>query len=362
MEPKQQRRLAAVIDLLFYAAVGCALYLLVRYLCAWTLPFLLGAGIAVLMRPLALRLSRRLGLGERAASILSILLFYAATAGIAVVFLTILAAQAYELLLQLPELYAQNLAPLFQRLGDWFYGAFSRFSPDATPPPGSFYQSVSDAVRQAAVDASSHLVGWCAGFAAKLPMLLLAALFTVMISLFTASSYRQVVKFLYGLIPEGFQERFEGMQRFFRETVWQLARAYTIILAATFTQLAAGLWLLGFSYVLPIAVCITLLDILPLIGSGTILVPWALILFATGDAVGGGGLLCLFGIITVVRNILEPRVVGKQTGLNPIATITAMYAGLQIAGFWGLFLGPVAVLAARFFRESETGHTKKQGA
>ena len=144
------------------------------------------------------------------------------------------------------------------------------------------------------------------------------------------------------------------MQRFFRETVWQMARAYTILLAVTFSLLAAGLWLLGFSYVLPIAVCITLLDILPLIGSGTILVHWALILFATGDGVGGSGLLCLFGIITVVRNVLEPRVVGKQIGLHPIATITAMYAGLQIAGVWGLLLGPVGVLFARFLLEEHS--------
>ena len=361
MELKQQRRLAAVIDLLFYAAAGCALYLLIRYLCVWTLPFLLGVGIAVLMRPLALRFSRRLKFRERSASILSILLFYFAAAGVATIFLTILVAQAYELMLQLPELYAQHLAPLFQRFGQGFYRVAARFTPEAAPPTEAFYQSVSDAIRQTAVDASSHLVGWCAGLVAKLPMLLLTALFTVMISLFTASNYRQVTQFLQKLIPVGFRERFEGMQRFFRETVWQMARAYTIILAATFLQLAAGLWLLGFSYVLPVAVCITLLDILPLIGSGTILVPWAIILFATGDVVGGGGLLCLFGIITVVRNILEPRVVGKQIGLHPIATITAMYAGLQIAGFWGLLLGPVGVLLVRFLWE-ESGETKKQGA
>ncbi|HIX66444.1 MAG TPA: AI-2E family transporter [Candidatus Anaerotruncus excrementipullorum] len=354
MEPKQQHRLAAVIDLLFYTAMGCALYLLVRYLCVWTLPFLLGAGIAVLMRPLGLRLARRLGLREGAAAILSILLFYLGAAGIAGIFLTILLAQAYELILQLPQLYAQRLAPLLQRLGDWFYGVASRFTPGAAPPSDTFYQSVADAIRQTAVDASSHLVGWCAGLAAKLPMLLLAILFTVMISLFTASSYRQVVQFLQGLVPAGLRERAAGMQRFFRETVWQMARAYTILLAVTFSLLAAGLWLLGFSYVLPIAVCITLLDILPLIGSGTILVPWALILFATGDGVGGSGLLCLFGIITVVRNVLEPRVVGKQIGLHPIATITAMYAGLQIAGVWGLLLGPVGVLFARFLLEEHS--------
>ena len=111
------------------------------------------------------------------------------------------------------------------------------------------------------------------------------------------------------------------LQEFLRETVWQYLRAYTIIMAITFVQLAIGLWLLRFDYVLPVAAVITLLDLLPLIGSGT------------------------------VRNIVEPKVVGAQIGLHPIATITAMYAGLQIAGVAGMFAAPVFILLARRLRE-----------
>ena len=80
-------------------------------------------------------------------------------------------------------------------------------------------------------------------------------------------------------------------------------------------------------------------------------VPWGIVLLAGGDAAGGAGLLLLFGIIAVVRNIVEPKVVGAQIGLHPIATITAMYAGLQIAGVAGMFAAPVFILLARRLRE-----------
>ena len=353
MDARGQERLATVIDILFYAALGGLLYFFARYFLAWTLPFFLGAGIAALMRPTALRLSRALRLNERAAAVLSVGCFYLAAAGLLTVFLTIVLAQAYELLSQLPGLYARSIAPLLERLGGWFYGLAARFAPDAGGGLESFYGAVSEAVRTAAVEGSSRLVAWCAGLVAKLPLLLLGAVFTVMISVLAATGYRELGAFLRGLTPRALRGRLEGLQTFLRETVWRMVRAYTIIMAITFSELALGLWLLGFGYVLPVAACITLLDILPLIGSGTVLVPWAVVLLAGGDTAGGAGLLCLFGIIAVVRKIVEPRVVGGQIGLHPIATITAMYAGLRIAGFWGLLLAPVTVLLLRHLLREE---------
>ena len=96
-----------------------------------------------------------------------------------------------------------------------------------------------------------------------------------------------------------------------------------------------------------------MLDILPLVGTGTILVPWGAALIAGGDMPGGIGLLLLFGVIEVLRNILEPRIVGGQIGLHPIVTITSMYAGLKIAGFAGMLAAPVVVMLVRHLSTSE---------
>ena len=359
MEAKSQKRLAWVIDLLFYTTIIAAVYFAIRYLLSWTLPFFLGTAIAALMRPAALFLSNRLHISERSASILSVLVFYLAAAALLTLFLTILLAQAYELLLRLPELYAQNIAPLLERLGDLFFQLTAKLSPTSTDPH-TFYQSASQAVQQSAVEASSKLVGWGAKAAAKLPLFLIASIFTIMISLLTSAGYQQVGHFLQQLIPEHLRERAAGLQTFFRTTVWQVCRAYTILVAITFLQLLAGLWMLNFSYVLPVAACIALLDLLPLIGSGAILVPWAIILLAGQDYIGGIGLLFLFGIIAVTRNILEPKLIGDQIGLHPIATITVMYAGLQILGFWGFFLAPILVMLIRYLLQEQPNVSKNR--
>ena len=256
------------------------------------------------------------------------MLFYLLAAALLGLFLTILLAQLYELLDRLPVLYTQNIAPLLDRLAGWFYGLAGRFDPGAEEGLERFSQAVSDAVRQAAVDGSAHLVTIAAGVAAKLPMLLITAVFSIVVSILTAANYRAVGAAVCSLVPKRWQPRVRETQRFLRETIWKLVRAYIILLAITFVELSLGLGLLGFDYVLPVAAVIAMLDILPLVGTGTILVPWGAALIAGGDMPGG-------------------------IGLHPIVTITSMYAGLKIAGFAGMLAAPVVVMLVRHLSTSE---------
>lgn len=356
MRMEDQR--AILFTLLFWTVCGAAVWLILHYLTVWFAPFLFGVAIAALLRPAAVCLSKKSHLSISAAAGWMLFLFYLAAMGVFALFFTILLAQLYDLLARLPQLYAQSIAPLLTQFSDGFYHLAGRFTRDLQQIE-SFSDAVANALQQAAMDTSAHLVSWVAALAARLPMLLITAIFTVMISVLVSLNYQQVGAFLRTLIPLRFSNAFLGIQVFVRETLWQYLRAYTIIMAITFGELALGLWLLRFDYVLPVAAAITLLDLLPLIGSGTILVPWGLVLIAGNDLPGGMGLLMLFGIIAVVRNIIEPRVVGKQIGLHPIATITAMYVGLRIAGVIGMFAAPVAVLFIRFLQKNgaNTEHT-----
>ena len=93
-----------------------------------------------------------------------------------------------------------------------------------------------------------------------------------------------------------------------------------------------------------VAAIIAVLDILPFIGSGLVLIPWALISLLTGNLHMGIGLFIVYGIVTVIRNIIEPKIVGEQIGLHPLVTLTAMYLGLNLFGFVGFILAPITVL------------------
>ena len=91
------------------------------------------------------------------------------------------------------------------------------------------------------------------------------------------------------------------------------------------------------------AILIAVFDILPVLGSGGILVPWAVISLVTGDIFLGVGIAILYVTITVIRNIIEPKIVGRQVGLHPVVTLACMYVGTMVMGILGLFLFPVSM-------------------
>jgi predicted PurR-regulated permease PerM len=97
-------------------------------------------------------------------------------------------------------------------------------------------------------------------------------------------------------------------------------------------------------YAVLLAAFIALLDLLPIIGVGTLLIPWGIIAAATGNLALGVGLLALHAVIILIRQFLEPKLLGKQLGMHPLLALLATYAGLKLFGFWGLMLLPGALM------------------
>lgn len=111
-----------------------------------------------------------------------------------------------------------------------------------------------------------------------------------------------------------------------------------------------GLLILGVESAFTYALLIGLVDLLPYLGVGTIMIPWLIYAFATGDMTLGIGLSVLYGIILVARQLIEPKVLASSVGLDPLPTLIAMFAGLKLFGVLGLIVGPVTlvVLGAAF--------------
>jgi predicted PurR-regulated permease PerM len=117
-------------------------------------------------------------------------------------------------------------------------------------------------------------------------------------------------------------------------------------MALTFTECFIGLSLIGIRYALVLAILIAVVDILPVLGSGTVLIPWGVASLLLGHARTGAALLVLYAFITIVRYVVEPRVIGDQLGLHPLVALIAMFAGLKAFGVTGLLLGPAIVVTA----------------
>lgn len=129
-------------------------------------------------------------------------------------------------------------------------------------------------------------------------------------------------------------------------------KAEFILIAIAFIQVLAGLYvlkLIGLNVEYPFlaALGIAFVDALPILGSGTIMIPWAFFAAINGDIRLAIGLLIIFVIISIVRQFIEPKVVSKQIGIHPIFTLIAMYTGLKLIGIAGLIIGPVALIVVK---------------
>ena len=119
--------------------------------------------------------------------------------------------------------------------------------------------------------------------------------------------------------------------------------SYFLILGITFSELLIGLAILRVNRFVLIAFLIAVLDIFPVLGTGAVLVPWAIIAFIQGRIGFGIGLLVLYALITVIRQIIEPKIVGKHVGMHPIITLACMFIGTSLFGGYGLFGLPILV-------------------
>lgn len=145
-----------------------------------------------------------------------------------------------------------------------------------------------------------------------------------------------------------------------KETVGSFAKAYTLIMAITFTELFVAFSVIGIRYAFLIAMFTAIIDILPVLGTGTVLIPWASFLLIRGDTKAGISLLVIYAVITLVRELIEPRIVGGSIGISPFASLASMYIGLRLFGAVGLLVCPLAVIAAQNIVKSKTESAKIQ--
>lgn len=137
-----------------------------------------------------------------------------------------------------------------------------------------------------------------------------------------------------------------------QKALFGYVRAQLILISITAVFVMVGLLILGAPYAITIGFLIGLVDLLPYLGTGTVMVPWIIIEFIQHDYYMGIGLSVLYGIILVARQILEPKVLATSIGLEPLPTLMAMYIGLKLFGFLGLIIGPVSFLLISTFHQS----------
>jgi len=171
------------------------------------------------------------------------------------------------------------------------------------------------------------------------------------------SDYERISRGIKGLFPEDKRFMLSRTKAVLFSSLGKLGKAYLIIMLVTFSEMILGLSVMKIigvykgSYIFVIAVITALVDILPIFGTGSVLIPWGIYSIIVGDARLGVSLLILYGAITVIRQVVEPKLVASQLDLPPVATISAMYVGLQLFGIIGMFLLPITIFCLKILSD-----------
>jgi len=204
--------------------------------------------------------------------------------------------------------------------------------------------------------------------ASKLPNILIAFVVAVIACCFITVDYNRITNFIMRQLAPARRTALLRTKTLTLSTLGKMAKAYGLIMLITFTELLLGLGLLKLvgiykgGYLPLIAMIIAIVDILPILGSGTILIPWAVISLFTGRVALGVGLFVVYIIISVLRQFIEPRLVAGQLGLPPIATLVGMYFGLKLFSIIGMFIVPITINILKVLNDEGILHLwKRQG-
>lgn len=338
-----------LINLAYWLIVAGAVYLFLQYLLPISVPFILGILIACLV----VRISNKMHCSHKLLRIGLTVLIY----GILGLLVTLIAVKSVSgitgIIQWLPMLYENKLHPLATTVYNWVARQIQMLDPALLGALEMLLESILSGLKSLISSLSGFAVNLVSGIATGIPNLILSLLTMIFSTVFVVGDYERISAFAKANIPDNLKSILAKIRIYLTDTLFVVIRSYVLIMLLTFAELSLLFSLFGIEHPILKAAVIALLDILPILGTGGIMIPWAVTSLVLGYTKLGLELLAIYGIVTVIRNYVEPKIVGTQLGLHPIITLVSMFIGLRLFGFWGLFGLPVGI---SFFWKQKYNH------
>ncbi len=327
------------------AGLFAAIYVSIRYLLPLVSPFVLGALLALAAEPLVGFFCRKCRSPRPLSSALGVSMAFSLLALVCMLVLGFLIREVRVLTGMLPDL-TDAVRSGMDTLSGWLLGLAQR-APDGLRP--MLTRNVTElfsggsAVLDRAVD---FLIRLASGILSRVPGGALSLATGIISSFMISAKLPALRSMLRSRIPADKAKRFRDVLGRLKSVLAGWIKAQAKLSGITFLVAAAGFLLLRIPHAPLWAVLVAIVDAFPILGTGTVLVPWSILSFAQGDPFRAFALLGLYGAATLVRSVLEPRLVGRHLGLDPLVTLIALYTGFRLFGLPGMLLSPMIAVAA----------------
>ena len=360
MHPELIQRLIRLLLILFFAA---ALILTGYYVSGILYPFIAGAIIALAINPLVGFLAYRFKMNRALAVILSIFVLL----GVLVLLLTLLIQEmmtgfayiAHELPAYIQELvfyfensFKTNVLPLYHDL----LSIYSKLGTDQQETVMDNIEKIGDSITTNFTSITQTIINSVSLMIVSLPTFLTVFIFSLLAAFFISKDWYRLTGFLTAIFPDKLTLTVKTVYIELRKALFGFLKAQLTLISITACIVLVGLLILRIDYAVTISVLIGAIDLLPYLGTGAVFLPWIAYCFLTGNYTLTIGLSILYGIVVIQRQIMEPKLLSKTIGLDPLATLVALFAGFQLFGFVGLIIVQVILVIIRALYEAMFFH------
>ena len=333
-----------IINIIYLLIIAAIIYIVLKYALGWFLPFVIGFGIAFMLKPLINIITKKLKINRKIVAGVTVLIFYATVGALVTLLLVKIFIALKEVFIKLPSVYVNNIEPLIFELSNNVENLLGSLDPALVAAIEDMVSSLARSLGSIVSSISSGVVSFVSSTVTMVPSFFIILIFTIIASFFFAMDYVEITNFVTRQFSPKVNSILFEVKDYIVGTLFKFIKAYSIIITITFIELSIGLSILKIDNAITIALLIACVDILPVLGTGGIVIPWIFIELFKGNVGLAIGLTIVYVIITVVRNVLEPKIVGQEVGLNPLVMLICIFIGIRLFGFIGLFALPTMII------------------
>ena len=329
-----------IINLLYFALIFGLVYVFIKYLLPIVAPFLVG----FLLAYIALKLSKKLFKKDnKAVRIISLIIIYVVFSVTVVLLLLLGISKVTDFLISMPTIYKNYIEPALNSIEKTLIDLNSNLPIDIKTDVNAMIVNIGDSIGTLFSSFASNAVSVVTSLISNTTSVLLISIETIVSSFFFVADFENIISYLTTIMSKRTLKIYNQVQNYIHNTLFLVLKSYGTIMLVTFLELFIGLMLIGIDNFGVLAMLIAILDILPILGVGTVLIPWGLICLLLGNTKTGILILILYVIITAIRNVIEPKLVGGDLEIHPLVTLASMVTGLAIFGGVGMFGLPLTI-------------------
>lgn len=356
MEKDLERKRRFLINAAYYLFIIATIYVVFRYVIYAVTPFLVAALITLMLKRPIDGLARTYNIPRRGTAGLVVLTFYVVVSILATWALTHLMWNMFNWLAEIPARYADSVAPAIENLLNWYGDKVESISPNRAEYFDKLTNGVLAKTSEIIIYVSQQALKIAQGLALNIPKYIIGIVFCIVATVFMSLDFPGIKFFILEQFPHNQQKIILESKRYVVETFGRIITSYALIMFVTMTELYIGFMIIGVPDAMVLSVLIAMFDILPALGTGGIMLPWILIEVLDQDYTFALHLFMLYVFITVVRNFLEPKIVGDSIGLHPVIMLMSIFLGVSIFGILGVLIMPFTLIVIKKLNDSGRIH------